>query len=87
MGQGLPAELVLFRAVSVRSDARKYLDGAALKEGNVLERLDAEADEYLHEVAGRVRLAGLNIQPVVRHGPTPEAIREELSQGEGRAGV
>ena len=74
VGRGLPAELVLFRAVSVPSGARKYLDGAAIKEGDLLERLDAEADEYLREVADRVRLAGLSVQPVVQHGPAAEII-------------
>ena len=80
VGRGLPAELVLFRAVSVPSDRRKYLGGAAMKEGDLMERLDAEADEYLRGVADRVRLAGLNVQPVVRHGPAPEAIVDYAEQ-------
>ena len=80
LGRGLAAELVLLRAVSVPSDARKYLDGAARKEGDLMERLDAEADEYLHEVADRVRLAGLTVRPVVQHGPAAEAIVDYAEQ-------
>jgi nucleotide-binding universal stress UspA family protein len=80
VGRGLAAELVLFRAVSVPSDARKHLDGGAMKESNLLERLDAEAGEYLDEVADRVRLAGLSVRPVVQHGPAPEAIVDYAEQ-------
>jgi nucleotide-binding universal stress UspA family protein len=68
LARGLSAQLVLLRAVSVPSDARKYLDGG------LLEQLDAEADEYLREVADRVRLAGLSVRPIVRHRPAAEAI-------------
>ena len=74
LGRGLPAELVLFRAVSIPSGARKYLDAAAMGEGTLLERLEAEANEYLHEVAGQVRQAVQSVRHVVRHGPAPEAI-------------
>jgi nucleotide-binding universal stress UspA family protein len=80
LARGLSAELVLLRAVLVPSDARKYLNGAVLKEGDLLERQDAEADEYLREVADRVRLAGLSVRPIVRHGPAPEAIVDYAEQ-------
>ena len=80
LGRGLSVELVLFRAVSAASDARQYLGGAALKAGDLLERLDAEAEEYLGEVVDRVQQAGLNARHVVQHGPAAEAIVEYAEQ-------
>ncbi len=80
LGRGLPADLVLFRAVPIPSGTWRYLDGAAMKEIELVERLDTEADEYLHEVADRVRLAGLTVRIVVQHGPAAEAIVDYAEQ-------
>ena len=80
LGRGLPAELVLFRAVSIPSDARKYVDDAVLDGGDLIERLDAEADDYLRGVAEGVRLACLSVHRVVRHGPAAEAIVDYAEQ-------
>ena len=80
LGRGLPAELVLFRAVSIPSGARRYLDGAAMKEGDLMERLDVEANDYLQGVADQVRQAGLSVETVVQHGLAPEAIVDYAEQ-------
>jgi nucleotide-binding universal stress UspA family protein len=74
LARGLRAELVLLRAVSAPSDARNYIGGTAMREADLLERLDAEAEEHLREVADRVRGAGLGVLPVVRQGPAAEVI-------------
>jgi nucleotide-binding universal stress UspA family protein len=60
--------------------AEQALSCAVLKERELIERLDAEANEYLGEVADRVRLAGLSVRPIVRHGPAPEAIVDYAEQ-------
>ena len=80
LGRGLPAQLVLFRAVSIPSDARKRLDDAVLEKGDLMARFDAEADDYLRGVAEGVRLAGLSVQRVVQHGPAAEAIVDYAEQ-------
>ena len=80
LARGLSAELVLLRAVSVPSDARRYLGGTAVKESDLLERLEAEADEYLREVTDRVRLTGLTVRHVVRHGPAADIIVDYAEQ-------
>ncbi|MFC2037272.1 universal stress protein [Chloroflexota bacterium] len=71
LGRGLPAELVLFRAEFV---PWRYLESAAAKEGNLLEQIEVEANQYLQGVADQVRQAGLSVQTVVQHGLAPQAI-------------
>ena len=46
LGRGLPAELVLFRAISIPSDVQDALDKAELKPGSLLARLETDAGEY-----------------------------------------
>jgi nucleotide-binding universal stress UspA family protein len=82
LARGLSAELVLFRAVLDPSEARKHLSSAATTEKNLLERLDAEADAYLRELADRVQLAGLGVRTVVRHGPAADVIVDYAGQME-----
>jgi nucleotide-binding universal stress UspA family protein len=43
LGRGLPAELVLFRAVSIPSDVQEALDKADLKPGPLMEQLETDA--------------------------------------------
>ncbi len=80
LARGLSAELVLLRVVLDLSDTRSYLGGAAIKEINLQERIDAEANEYLRKVADRVRLTGLGVRPVVRHGPAEDVIVDYAEQ-------
>jgi nucleotide-binding universal stress UspA family protein len=74
LARGLPAELVLLRAVSLPSDIKDILDSADLKAGSPMEQLEAEANDYLGQVAGRLCEAGLRVHTVVRWEPAAEAI-------------
>jgi nucleotide-binding universal stress UspA family protein len=80
LARALSAELVLFRTVSDPSGARRYLSSAAMTKSNLMDKLDAEANEYLRDVADRVRLAGLAVRPVVRHGPAADGIVDYAEQ-------
>jgi nucleotide-binding universal stress UspA family protein len=74
LARGLPAELVLFHAVSIPSDIRETLDKASLKADVLKERLEADADDYLRGMADSLRGAGLSVRHVVQHGPAAETI-------------
>jgi len=74
LGRGQQAQLVLFRAVSIPSNVWTRLDSLDLEEGGLIDRFDAEANDYLRGVAGLVQLAGLEVRCVVQHGPAAEAI-------------
>ena len=80
LGRGLPAELVLFRAVSISPDTQEILDDAGLKADELMKRLEAEASDYLHGIADQLRKAGLSIRRVVQHGPAAEAIVDYAEQ-------
>jgi nucleotide-binding universal stress UspA family protein len=80
LGRGLSGELVLFRAVYVPSGAGQHLSGAPVRVSELLERLEAEADQYLRDVADRVKRAGLKVRHVVQHGPAAEAIVDYAEQ-------
>ena len=77
LGRGLRAELVLFRAESV---PWRYRESAAVKDGNLLEQIEVEANQYLQGVADQVRQAGLSVQTVVQRGLAPEAIVDYAEQ-------
>ncbi len=74
LGQGLSAELVLFRAVSIPSDVQDILDQAGQKADALATRNESEANGYLTEVAASLREAGLSVRHVVQHGSAAEAI-------------
>jgi nucleotide-binding universal stress UspA family protein len=74
LGRGLPAELVLFRAVSLPSDVQEALDGAGLKPGPIMEQLETEAHEYLEAMSLLLAKTDLNFSRVVRHGLAADAI-------------
>jgi nucleotide-binding universal stress UspA family protein len=74
LGQGLSAELVLFRAVSIPSDLQDILDQTGQKADALATRNESEANGYLTEVAGPLREAGLSVRHVVQHGSAAEAI-------------
>ena len=80
LGRGLPAELVLFRAVSIPPDTREILDSAGLEAAALMEQLEVEANDYLRQVAGQLQDAGLGVRQVVRHGPAAEAIVDYAGQ-------
>jgi len=80
LARGLPAELVLLRAVSLPPDVREFLDNAALKSGERLEQLQAEAGEYLRQVARRLEQDGLRVHRVILDRPAAEAIVDYAGQ-------
>jgi nucleotide-binding universal stress UspA family protein len=80
LGRGLPAELVLFRAVSIPPDTREILDSAGLEAATLTEQLEVEASDYLRRIADQLQDAGLGVRQVVRHGPAAEAIVDYAEQ-------
>jgi nucleotide-binding universal stress UspA family protein len=80
LGQGLPAQLVLFRAVSIPSDVRAVLDQAGPQADAVVTWLETKADEYLCGVANALRSDGLSVRHVVQHGAAAEAILDCAAQ-------
>lgn len=79
LARGLPAELVLFRSVSLPSDVKGILDDTAEVP---LEQLETEANDYLHKVVGQLEEAGLCAHAVVRHRPAAEAIVDYSNQAD-----
>jgi nucleotide-binding universal stress UspA family protein len=80
LGRGLPAELVLFHAVSIPSDAREILDNAGRDTDVLREHLEAKAEAYLDKVAGQLQDAGMGVHQVIRHGAAAEAIVDYAEQ-------
>jgi nucleotide-binding universal stress UspA family protein len=83
LGQGLSAELVLFRAVSIPSDVQQVLDQAD-PQADLLETWLEEANRYLRRVANSLQNVGLNVRHVVQHGAAAEAIVDCAGQGDIR---
>jgi nucleotide-binding universal stress UspA family protein len=79
LAQSLPADLVLFRAVSISSDL-EVLGHVFRHEEAHMEQFEAEANDYLGQVAGRLKTAGLAACTVVRRGPAAEAIVDYSKQ-------
>jgi nucleotide-binding universal stress UspA family protein len=80
LGRGLPAELVLFRAVSIPPDTREILNSAGLKAAVLMEQLEAKANDYLRKVVGQLQDVGLSVRQVVWRGPAAEAIVDYAGQ-------
>ncbi len=80
LGRGLPAELVLFRAVSIPPDTREILNSASVEAAALMKQLEAKANDYLRKVASELQDAGLSVRQVVRHGPAAEAIVDYAEQ-------
>jgi len=80
LAHGLPAELILLRAVSLSPDVREVLDKDGLETDVPLGRLEAEAHDYLCRVASRFEGHDLHVRPVVRRGPAAEVIVDSADQ-------
>ncbi len=80
LGRGLPATLVLLRAVWIPPDARGILDSAGLEASALMEQLEVEANDYLRKVASQLQDASLSVRQVVRQGPAAEAIVDYAEQ-------
>jgi nucleotide-binding universal stress UspA family protein len=80
LGRGLPAELVLFHAVSIPSDTREILDNAGRDADALMEHMEAKAESYLEKVADRLQDAGMSVHQVIWHGAAAEAIVDYAEQ-------
>jgi nucleotide-binding universal stress UspA family protein len=80
LGRGLPAELVLFRAVSIPSDVQNALEKADLKPTSLVAHLEADASEYLTAIARMVSHTGLSASHIVQRGVPADAILEYSRQ-------
>lgn len=80
LGRGLPAELILFRAVSIPPDTTEILNSAGLEAAALMEQLEVEANDYLRKVASELQDAGLSVRQVVQQGPAAEAIVDYAEQ-------
>jgi nucleotide-binding universal stress UspA family protein len=74
LGQGLPAELILFHVVSIPSYTEEILSGIGLNASKLLSQLEDRAKEYLGGAAKRPEHAGLRVRQVIRHGLAAEAV-------------
>jgi hypothetical protein len=82
LGQRLPAELVLFSAVSMPSDVREALEKAGLEPEPLFEELEIEAGEYLRALAQLLSKAELTVSHVVQRSRAAEAIVEYAEQAD-----
>ncbi len=76
LARGLPAELILFRAVWIPPDVRELLNESAVELNAILAQAKTEADEYLRGLKEQLGKLGLDVRSVVREGPAAEAILE-----------
>jgi nucleotide-binding universal stress UspA family protein len=74
LARGLPAELVLLRAVWIPPDILEMLDESTVELNAIVAQLEAEASDYLGKLVEQLKEAGLGARPVVRRGPAAEAI-------------
>ena len=91
LARGLRAELFLLQAGSLPSEIGARLGRSDPRAGVALEKLEAQAGEYLGRVAQRLVEAerqedGLRVcvQQVVRQGPAAEAIVDHAAQVEAQ---
>jgi len=80
LGRGLPAELVLFRAVSIPSDVQEALDKAVLKPDPLIEQLETEASEYLEAMSHLLSNTDLSFSHVVQRGFAADTIVDYAEQ-------
>jgi nucleotide-binding universal stress UspA family protein len=74
LAQALPAELALLRAIWIPPDVSEILDNSAVNSNAVVDKLEAEANDYLSTLAEKLREASLNVHHAVRRGPAAETI-------------
>jgi nucleotide-binding universal stress UspA family protein len=80
LARGLPAEVVLFRAIWIAPDVLEMLDGSTVQLNAILTQLEAEANDYLAALVEQLREAGLNARHAVRRGPAAETILDYAGQ-------
>lgn len=84
LARGLAAELVLLRVVWIPPDVRVTVDESDARLAAATAGLEAEAGDYLREVAGQLADAGLEVRYAVRRGPVAEAILDYAAQEQVR---
>jgi nucleotide-binding universal stress UspA family protein len=80
LARGLPAELVLLRAIWIPPDILETLDESTVELNVIVAQLEAEAYDYLGTLVEQLREAGLSARSVVRWGPAAETILDYASQ-------
>jgi nucleotide-binding universal stress UspA family protein len=82
LAQGLPAELVLLRAVWISPDVLARLGEAGVELGVIAGQLEAEAEDYLRPLVEQLGNAGLNARHSVKRGPAAETILDYARQAD-----
>lgn len=77
---GMPAELVLLRAIWIPPDVLEILDKDTVELNAIVAQLEAEANSYLGTLVEQLRDAGLSARPIVRRGPAAETIVDYAGQ-------
>jgi nucleotide-binding universal stress UspA family protein len=80
LARGLPAELVLLRAIWIPPDIAEMLDESTPELNAIADQLEAEANGYLGTLVEQLRKAGLSARSVVRRAPAAEAILDYTDQ-------
>ncbi len=80
LARGLPAELILFRAIWIPPDILELLDESTVELNAILAQLAGEANDYLGALEEQLRDTGLDASSVVRQGPAAEAILDYAGQ-------
>jgi nucleotide-binding universal stress UspA family protein len=80
LARGLPAELVLLRAIWIPPDIAEMLDESTPELNAIVGQLEAEANGYLGKLVEQLREAGLSARSVVRRGPAAETILDYTDQ-------
>ena len=77
---GLPAVLVVLRAVSLPSDIKEVLDRVDLPADARTAPLASAAHDYLKQIAHPLQQNGLSVSAIVRCGPAENAILDCVAQ-------
>jgi nucleotide-binding universal stress UspA family protein len=80
LARGLPARLILFRAVSIPLDLEEIVGDVFRNTEAQIEQLKAEANNYLGQVASRLQELRLDTRMVVEQGPAAKAIVDYAEQ-------
>jgi nucleotide-binding universal stress UspA family protein len=80
LARGLPAELVLLRAIWIPPDIAEMLDESTPELNAIVAQLEAEANGYLGTLVEQLKEAGLSARSVMRRGPAAEAILDYTDQ-------
>ena len=85
LARGLPAGLDLLRTVWIPPDILEMLDESTVELNAIVAQLEAEASDYLGELAEQLEADGASTRHAVRRGPAAETIlfRVAIAQSPG----